>query len=121
MDDKTTTLAEIKAVIFAFAEERDWGQFHDPKNLVMAIASELGELADHFRWVTNQDSRRVAQERESAAAIASELADIMMFAFEFATVGGIDVAAAIEAKLKVNSERYPVEKARGTARKYNQL
>ena len=121
MHDRRTTVAELIGLVDQFVAERQWQRFHDPKNLVMAIASEVGELAEHFRWVTNQDALRVAQERENAAPIASELADIMMFAFEFATVCGIDVAAAIEAKLKVNAERYPVDKARGSARKYNQL
>ena len=120
-DDQTTTVQELKDAIERFADERDWKQFHDPKNLVMAMASEVGELTEHFRWVTNQESLGTAADAETASAVASELADVLMFALEFATVCRIDVATAIKAKLKVNEARYPVEKARGSNRKYDQL
>jgi dCTP diphosphatase len=120
-DDHTTTVAELKAAVGTFVAERDWQQFHDPKSLVMALASEVGELADHFRWLTNEQSRDVAVDPEHAEAIAHELADIMMFAVEFAAVCEIDIASAITAKLEINEARYPVAKAKGSNRKYDRL
>jgi NTP pyrophosphatase (non-canonical NTP hydrolase) len=120
-DDQTTTLAEIKAAISAFAAERDWQQYHDPKNLVMAIASEVGELTEHFRWVTNEESHNTALDPQNAEAVAHELADVLMFALEFASVCGIDITSAISEKLRINADRYPVAKAKGSSRKYDQL
>jgi NTP pyrophosphatase (non-canonical NTP hydrolase) len=121
MNDETTTVAELKAAIRAFVSERDWGQFHDPKNLVMALTSEVGELSDYFRWATNEESRGIAVDPEHAEAVAHELADIMMFAIEFASVCEIDIASAIKAKLEINADRYPVAKAKGSSRKYDRL
>jgi dCTP diphosphatase len=121
MKDETTTLAEIKRRITAFVDERDWQQFHDPKNLVMALASEVGELADIFRWVPSDKSLELATNSEQKQAVAHELADVMMFTLELASVCGIDLAQAIEAKSRINSERYPIEKSRGSSRKYNRL
>ena len=120
-DDQTTTLEEVKAAIAAFAAERDWQQFHDPKNLVMALTSEACELAEHFRWVTNEESHGTAVDQENAEAVANELADVVMFAFEFASVCGIDIVSAISAKLEINAARYPVAKAKGSSRKYDRL
>lgn len=120
-DDQTTTFAEVKAAISAFADERDWQQYHDPKNLVMAIASEVGELAEHFRWVTNEESHHTAVDQQHAEAVAHELADVLMFAIEFASVCEIDIVSAISEKLQINAVRYPVAKAKGSSRKYDQL
>lgn len=119
--DPSTTVADLKESIAAFVAARDWQQFHDPKSLVMAMASEVGELSDHFRWLSGDQSRRVAVDPEHAEAIAHELADILMFALEFANVCEIDVASAVAAKLEINERRYPIEKAKGIARKYDQL
>lgn len=121
MKDSETTLADAKAKVQAFADERDWQQFHTPKNLVMAMASEVGELADIFRWQTGEQSQRTATSPETSQAVAGELADILMFALEFASVCKIDVASAIAAKMEVNAKRYPVEKAKGSALKYDQI
>jgi len=119
--DSDTTLTDAKQMISRFVEERDWLQYHDPKNLVMAMMSEVGELADHFRWVNNTDSRALAISSEHATEVSDELADIMMFAIEFASVCDIDIASAITSKLEKNAERYPVEKAKGSSKKYNRL
>ena len=119
--DSDTTLSEIKQLVSQFVEERDWLQYHDPKNLVMALMSEVGELADQFRWVKNTESHDLAASPEHAAEVAEELADIMMFAIEFASVCNIDICAAIASKLEKNALRYPVEKAKGSSKKYNQL
>lgn len=119
--DQTTTIAEVKDVIERFVDARDWKQFHDPKNVAMALASEVGELLEHFRWVKSHEAFGVVQDATSAEAVASELADVVIFALDFATICGIDVTQAIVRKLELNERRYPVEKAKGTAVKYDRL
>jgi NTP pyrophosphatase (non-canonical NTP hydrolase) len=114
-----TTIDELTAEIRAFRDARDWRQFHNPKELAVAITAEAGELLQHFVWQNHEQSdRRVAERR---AEIASEIADVAILLFELADNSGIDVAAAIRAKLARNEERYPVEKARSSNAKYNEL
>jgi NTP pyrophosphatase (non-canonical NTP hydrolase) len=121
LSDSATTLADLKARVLAFARERDWEQFHAPKNLSMALAAEAGELMEHFLWSSPEESRQVAATPAKRARIAEELADVVIYALEFANATGLDVAAAIEAKMAANAEKYPVEKARGRADKYTEL
>ena len=120
-NDEATTIQDVKTAVADFTAERDWGQFHDPKSLVMALASEVGELADLFRWIKGDESRAFALEPRNSEAIAAELADVFMFAVEISSVCGIDIAEAVERKLKLNAERYPVAKAKGSSLKYDQL
>lgn len=121
LTDSTTTVAELKARVLAFARERDWEQFHAPKNLSMALAAEAAELMEHFLWTTSEASRAGVTEPAKRAKIAEELADIVIYSLEFANVSGLDVAAAIEAKMAANGKKYPIEKARGRADKYTEL
>jgi len=121
MSDPDTTFAEIKARVLAFARERDWEQFHSPKNLSMALAAEAAELMEHFLWSTPDASRQIAQDPVKRAKIAEELADIIIYALEFANATDLDVAKSIEAKMSANAKKYPVEKARGRADKYTEL
>jgi len=121
LTDAKTTLHELKTRILAFAKERDWEQFHAPKNLSMALAAEAGELMEHFLWATPEASRAVAQDPVRRAKIAEELADVVIYALEFANITGLDVAAAIEAKMSANAQKYPVEKAKGRSDKYTEL
>ncbi len=114
-------MAELKSRILAFARERDWEQFHAPKNLSMALAAEAGELMEHFLWATPEASADLARQPAKRADIESELADVVIYALEFANITGIDVAAAIERKMAANAARYPVEKARGRSDKYDAL
>ena len=115
------TLADLQLRIRRFAEERDWLQFHDPKNLSMAIAVEAGELMDHFRWVANDRSRQVLDDPRSRAGIEEEAADVLILLAEFADVCGIDLLAAAGRKLEANALRYPVELSRGKATKHDRL
>ncbi len=119
--DTATTLAELKQRVLAFARERDWEQFHSPKNLSMALAAEAGELMEHFLWAESAASQARAREPARRREIEDELADVVIYALEFANVTGIDLAAAIETKLAANAKKYPVEKARGRADKYTEL
>ena len=115
------TLPDLQLRIRRFAEERDWLQFHDPKNLSMAIAVEAGELMDHFRWVVNDRSRQVLDDPRSRAGIEEEAADVLILLAEFADVCGIDLLAAAGRKLEANALRYPVELSRGKATKHDRL
>ena len=121
LTDSTTTLAELKTRVLAFAREREWEQFHAPKNLSMALAAEAGELMEHFLWATPEQSKAITADAVKRAKIADELADVVIYALEFANVTGLDVAAAIEAKMAANAQKYPVEKSRGRAEKYDEL
>ncbi|HYC71726.1 MAG TPA: nucleotide pyrophosphohydrolase [Opitutaceae bacterium] len=121
MTDATTTVAEMRERVLAFAREREWEQFHSPKNLSMALAAESGELMEHFLWSDSPDSHVTARDARKRPKIEEEIADVVIYALEFANVAGIDLAAAIERKLAANAQKYPVEKARGRADKYTEL
>ena len=121
LTDSATTISELKTRVLAFVRERDWEQFHSPKNLSMALAAETGELMEHFLWATPEASKTIANEPTKRAKIADELADVVIYALEFANITGLDVAAAIEAKMLANAKKYPVEKARGRSEKYTEL
>jgi dCTP diphosphatase len=121
LSDSATTVLELKDRVLAFVRERDWEQFHSPKNLSMALAAEAGELMEHFLWATPEESRAVAADPAKRAKIAEELADVVIYALEFANATGLDVAASIEAKIAANALKYPVEKARGRSAKYTEL
>lgn len=121
LHDSTATFAEIKSRVLAFARERDWEQFHAPKNLSMALAAEAAELMEHFLWAEPAASRSIVEQPAKRAKIEEELADIVIYALEFANMTGIDVATAIERKMSANAAKYPVEKARGRADKYTDL
>lgn len=118
MNDSETRIEEIKQQVLAFAREREWEQFHSAKNLSMAIAAEAGELLEHFLWMESSASREVVRDPERIARIREEIADIVIYCIEFANMTGTDLAAAIEAKMARNAEKYPVEKARGRSAKY---
>jgi dCTP diphosphatase len=121
LTDSSTTVQELKTRILAFVRERDWEQFHAPKNLSMALAAEAGELMEHFLWATPEQSAAIARDPAKRAKIADELADVVIYALEFANATGLDVTAAIDAKMAANAKKYPVEKARGRSDKYTEL
>ncbi len=121
MGDATTTVAELRERVLAFAREREWEQFHSPKNLSMALAAEAGELMEHFLWTESKASNDVARDTRKRPRIEDEIADVVIYALEFANIAGIDLAAAIERKLAANAKKYPVEKSRGRADKYTEL
>ena len=121
MQDDKTTVAELRTRVLAFAREREWEQFHSPKNLSMALAAEAGELMEHFLWAESKTSANILSDAKKRGEIEDEIADVVIYALEFANMGRIDLAAAIEAKLAKNALKYPVEKAKGRADKYTDL
>ena len=121
MSDHATNLETLKAEILAFAKEREWEQFHSPKNLSMALSAEASELMEHFLWTDSTDSYAALKNPERRAAVREELADVIIYALEFANVAGIDVASAIRDKMLANARKYPVEEALGNSAKYTEL
>ena len=111
--DKSTTVAELRQLIADFVAERDWSQFHSPKNVSMALAIEAAELMEHFQWLTTEDSRRLADEPAKLAEVGEELADVIGYSFALANELGLDVSSAIRAKMIKNAEKYPADKYRG--------
>jgi NTP pyrophosphatase (non-canonical NTP hydrolase) len=112
-------LRNLASQLDQFAQERDWQQFHTPKNLASALVVEAGELLEHFQWLTPEQSRALAPEK--LAAVGSEVADVLLYLVRLCSTLGIDPIAAAQAKLEVNAQRYPVDRARGNSKKYNEL
>ncbi len=121
MSDSDTSIAELKQRVADFATERDWQQFHSPKNLSMALAAEAGELMEHFLWADAEASYETAASEAKRGKIKDELADVVIYALEFANVTGIDLSEAIRVKMQQNARKYPVEKAKGRSEKYDEL
>jgi NTP pyrophosphatase (non-canonical NTP hydrolase) len=112
-------LVELRAALRQFAADRDWDAFHSPKNLAAALTVEAAELLEHFQWLGEQESRSLdAAKRE---AVGEELADVLLYLVRIADKLEIDLASAARRKLARNAEKYPVDKARGSHRKYTEL
>jgi len=111
--------AGLAAALKTFADEREWGQFHSPKNLAMALTGEVGELVEHFQWMTEAESRAVSRDPARAQAITEEIADVLFYLIRLADVLEIDLEASARAKLEVNARNYPIATARGNSRKYS--
>jgi len=114
-----TTIEELTTEIRTFRDARDWLQFHNPKELAVAITAEAGELLQHFVWQSHEQSDQRMIDRKEA--IQSEIADVAILLFELADNAGIDLGEAMRAKLALNEKRYPVDSARGSNKKYNEL
>lgn len=114
-----TRLDALRDALRAFTEERDWNQFHSPKNLAMALSVEAAELLEVFQWVTEADSRNL--DPAAKAAASEEIADVLLYLVALSDELGIDPVAAAERKMIVNAQKYPVDKSRGTSKKYTEL
>ena len=111
MDD-TTTVQDLKTVVEDFVEERDWAQFHSPKNLSMALAIEASELMDLFKWKTVEEAQEEMKDKLLEDA-TDELADIIIYSIAFANRNGIDIAKAVTSKTEKNKAKYPADKFKG--------
>jgi NTP pyrophosphatase (non-canonical NTP hydrolase) len=116
VSDAKTTLQELKERMAAFVREREWEQFHTPKNLSMSIAIEAAELMEHFQWLTVEESKQL--DPEALAEIGEELADIVIYALSLANTLGLDLSEAVLAKMEKNIRKYPSEKVKGKSHKY---
>lgn len=114
--------SEIESLVLAlrdFARARDWEQFHSPKNLAAALSVEAAELLEHFQWLTDAQSRTLSGDKR--AQVAEEVADVLLYLLQLSDKLGIDPLEAARAKLEVNAEKYPVDRARGSSRKYTEI
>ena len=114
-----TDLESLRDQLRTFASDRDWDQFHSPKNLAAALAVEASELLEHFQWLTEAQSRQLPP--ETLDEVSNEVADVLLYLIRISDKLGIDLIAAAKAKIVLNAEKYPVEKARGSSRKYTEL
>ena len=119
MPNPTDTLESLREALAAFAADREWDQFHNPKNLAMALSGEVGELLEHFQWLTFEEAAALAP--DARGEVALEAADVLLYLVRLCDKCGIDLAASARQKLAINAERYPVEKAQGSAVKYDKL
>lgn len=115
----TDSLRDLAIQLQHFAQERDWQQFHSPKNLASALVVEAGELLEHFQWLTEIQSRDVSPEKRDA--ISAEIADVLLYLVQLSSSLGIDPITAAQKKLRTNALKYPVNKARGNSKKYDEL
>jgi NTP pyrophosphatase (non-canonical NTP hydrolase) len=120
-DPKSVTVADLMAAVRRFRDDRDWAQFHTPKNLAAATAIEAAELQERLLWKTDAEVDQELSDPAKLTLVADEIADVVMFAMLLADRLGIDLAEAITAKLAANEAKYPVRLARGNARKYPEL
>lgn len=114
----TDSLRKLAQKLDQFAKDRDWQQFHSPKNLASALVVEAGELLEHFQWMPEAQSRELTPAKRDA--VGEELADVLLYLIQLANALGIDPIAAAQAKLKLNALKYPVDRARGNSKKYDE-
>ena len=113
MSDKETNIDELKSLIEAFVDERDWKQFHNPKNISMAISIEAAELMELFQWLTLDESKEVLKLGKVRENAIDEIADVMIYAIAFCNRNNIDISDAIRKKMEKNVNKYPSEKFKG--------
>jgi len=114
-EQQSDSLEQLRRQLAAFADERDWQQFHSPKNLCMALIAEAAELVEHFQWLTEKQSWQLEPDKKTAVSL--ELADILIYLVRTADQLDIDLIASALDKIKINEQRYPVDKVRGKARR----
>lgn len=119
--DEATPVSELKGLVRRFVEERDWDQFHTPKDLAIGLSVEAAELLEHFRFRSDQDMAQRLQEEARRTDIAHELADVLYFVLLMSANLGFDVTTMLRDKLEVSAQRYPVDLARGVNEKYTDL
>ena len=111
-------LQQISQRLLEFARTRDWEQFHAPKNLAMALAVEAGEIMEHFQWLSEEQSENLSADKRQE--VAYEVADVFIFTMRLAQRLGIDLAEVVDQKIRINEQKYPADKVRGSAKKYTE-
>ena len=112
-------MEELIRQIREFARERDWEGFHSPKNLAMALSVEVAEIAEHFQWLTQTESKNL--DRGKLAEVEEEIADVLIYVTRLADRLGIDPIEAARKKMRINAKKYPVETSKGKAAKYSEI
>lgn len=119
--DEETTVTDLKEIVRRFSQERDWDQFHNPKDLAIGIVTEGSELLEKFRFKSEAQANALLNSTSSRREINEELSDILYFVLRFAQRYGIDLSTELGKKVKKNAARYPIEKAKGSNKKYSEL
>lgn len=112
------SLQQLALRLQDFAQQRDWGQFHSPKNLASALIVEAGELLEHFQWLTEEQSRNLPGDKKQA--VAHEMADVLLYLVQMATTLDVDLIEVANAKMEINGGKYPADQAQATSRKYSE-
>jgi dCTP diphosphatase len=115
--DAEITVGALRAGVAAFVDARDWQPFHGPKNLSMSIAIEAAELMERFQWLTTEEAQAAVQDADERAAVADELADIIIYCLSLSNALDLDISSAVLAKLQINEHRYPADEFRGRFRR----
>lgn len=118
MNEHARDLADLKQRLRQFAEERDWEQFHSPKNLAMALIVEAAELVEHFQWLSQDESRQLPSATQ--VKVEEELADVLLYLVRLADMLDIDLLAAAQKKIALNARKYPADQVRSSAKKYTE-
>jgi NTP pyrophosphatase (non-canonical NTP hydrolase) len=116
MSDESTTVSQLRELVAEFVRQRNWEQFHTPKNLAMALAIEAAELMEHFQWLTSDESENFSSDSARVSAAGEELADVICYALAMANSLGLDVADAMRAKMAKNIKKYPADEFQGRYR-----
>ena len=116
MSDNHTTVAELRQLVNAFVDRRDWHQFHSPKNLAMSLAIEAAELMEHFQWISTEESRKITEQPEQISQVADELADVFCYLLAMANELNLDLSTAVRNKMAKNEQKYPADQFQGRAK-----
>jgi dCTP diphosphatase len=115
----STPLQQLAQSLDQFAQDRDWQPFHSPKNLALALTVEASELLEHFQWLTEDQSRNLPADKREAVAL--EMADVLLYLVQLSSALGVDLMDAAQRKMVINAQKYPVDQAKGSAKKYDEL
>ena len=118
MKSKSQEIEVLKLRLREFAVARDWEQFHSVRNLILALVGEVGELAAEFQWISDEDIANALQDSSKRESVGSEIADVFIYLLRLSDITGIDLAEELKKKLAINEERYPADRAKGSAAKY---
>lgn len=118
MSDSKTSVQDLKKIMKTFVHERDWEGYHSPKNLSMSLAIETAELMEHFQWLSEEDSRALAADKEKMAHVQEEIADVASYLLGLCNVLGVDLSDAMKAKMVKNRIKYPAASQKGQIHKY---
>lgn len=121
LSDQNATLSQLRDWVVRFRDERNWEQFHNPKDLVSAIGIEVSELAELFLWRTNQETQQDLMDGQFRQSMEEEMADILMLFLSLSAVTKVDITQAVQKKLVKTALKYPVDKVYGSAKKYSQI
>jgi dCTP diphosphatase len=115
---ESVEFSELVAAVREFAHERDWDQFHSPRNLILALVGEVGELSAEFQWISDTQVDAALRDDVKRDAVGSELADVLIYLIRLADILDYDLPKEVTAKLEINSIRYPADKSKGSSQKY---